>query len=72
MKREKCKKCGSPFYRSHRWRKVNHRFLFWTWSHREHLNCQQPELGPSKRLKGEVPLPFPGPLPEGGETAGIG
>jgi hypothetical protein len=62
--RQTCSKCKRRFFRSHRWHRRYHRFLFWTWTTREHFNCRQPELGPVKRLKGEVPLPFPGPLPD--------
>ena len=61
--RQTCKNCGRRFIRSDRWHRVHHRFLFWTWSTREHFSCADPTLGPAKpRLKGEVPLPFPGPM----------
>ena len=56
---DKCKICKKPFLRSHRWRRVWHKVLWFRWSHREHRNCTQPDLVPAKRLKGEVPLPFP-------------
>lgn len=58
-----CSKCHLPIQKTHRWRTVYHRFLFWTWQTTEHRNCQNPEINPNnpyavKRLKGEVPLPF--------------
>ena len=57
-----CKACGSPVLKRHRWRNVNRRFLWWTWKVVMHLNCKSPEEGAVTRLKGEVPLPFPGPM----------
>ena len=58
-----CKACGSPVLKRHRWRNVNRRFLWWSWKVVMHLNCKSPEEGAVTRLKGEVPLPFPGPMP---------
>jgi hypothetical protein len=54
-----CTLCHLPIAKSHRWKTVYHRFLFWTWASFEHRNCAQPRQPGVKRLKGEVPLPFP-------------
>lgn len=55
-----CNLCHLPIQKSHRWKTVYHRFLFWTWASFEHRDCARPtENTPAvKRLKGEVPLPF--------------
>jgi hypothetical protein len=58
-----CSKCKQQIGRSHRWREVNHVFLWlFRWKTVQHHNCERPCAGPVKtvkRLKGEVPLLFP-------------
>ena len=60
MKRN-CKTCKKPILKVHRWKQTHHRFLFWTWKTFAHRDCNHPTEAPLvvKRLKGEVPLPFP-------------
>ena len=62
--RRTCSKCKSPITRTHRFHAVHHKFLFFHWTTTEHRDCEHPtEIHKRvKRLKGEVPLPFPAPL----------
>jgi len=58
-----CKNCKHSIRKRDRWKVVHHRFLFFHWTTTVHHNCTAPEMGPAKpRLKGEVPLPFDGPI----------
>jgi hypothetical protein len=60
-----CSKCKHSIRRCERFHRVKSRFLgfLWTVERTEHYSCLHPATGPSpKRLRGEVPLPFPGPL----------
>jgi hypothetical protein len=62
-----CSKCDRQIGRSHRWKNVYHSLLFGLirWKTVEHHNCLHPQEGPAsktKRLPGEVPLPFPEPM----------
>ena len=60
-----CHNCNRNILKVDRWHQTWHRFLWWRWKTYEHFNCADPSMGPAKpRLKGEVPLPFPGPMPE--------
>ena len=54
-----CQRCKEPILKTHRWRTVYHKFLWFTWQTSEHRDCAHPSSVPKvKRLKGEVPLPF--------------
>jgi hypothetical protein len=60
-----CSRCNHTIRRTERWHKVKSRLwgFLWTVEKPEHYSCLHPQNGPSpKRLKGEVPLPFPDPL----------
>jgi len=57
-----CFRCGKPIKQRHRWKHVNHQFLFWVVTYPEHRNCHHPELSSTPhRLNSDVPLPFPEP-----------
>jgi hypothetical protein len=60
-----CSRCTLPIQRTHRWQSTHHRFLWIHWTTEAHRDCKHPEMSPSaprtKRLHGEVPLPFPEP-----------
>ena len=59
-----CSRCKEPIAKTHRWHYVNRKLLWWTVTKIEHRDCKHPEMNPHnpyavRRLKGEVPLPFP-------------
>jgi hypothetical protein len=57
-----CSRCKEQIKRGHRYHIVASRLLgfLWTVKRAEHYSCPNPTHGPSpKRLRGEVPLPFP-------------
>jgi hypothetical protein len=59
-----CSRCKDQIKRGHRYHIVASRFLgfLWTVKRPAHYSCPNPTHGPSpKRLRGEVPLPFPEP-----------
>ena len=55
-----CNKCKSAILKTHRWRTVWHKFLWFRWETIQHRDCARPtEIHKHvTRLKGEVPLPF--------------
>lgn len=61
-----CKNCGHTIRRCERWRVIHRVFWFFRLSDQyAHHNCLHPQEGPApktKRLPGEVPLPFPEPM----------
>ena len=67
--RRTCSKCNLAIAKHHRWHTQHHAitifgFTIWRWSTTAHRDCEHPtEIHKRvKRLKGEVPLPFPAPL----------
>jgi hypothetical protein len=62
-----CSTCKKQIGRNHRWHEVNHSFLWFHWKTVAHHNCTLGHEcdGPApktKRLPGEVPLPFLEPV----------
>jgi hypothetical protein len=60
-----CSRCKDQIKRGHRYHIVESRLFgfLWTVKSPEHYSCLNPQHGPgTKRLKGEVPLPFHDPL----------
>jgi hypothetical protein len=61
-----CSRCKDQIKRGHRFHTVESRLfgLLWTVKRPEHYSCPNPTHGPvatPRRIKGEVPLPFPEP-----------
>ena len=40
-----CDKCGKSVLPHHRWKMVNHKFLFFRWFTVEHRDCDNPMMG---------------------------
>lgn len=53
----RCSRCGHPVIKTHRFRVVHHRFLFFRWDTIEHRSCHHPQMNPEVTFR---PKPIPG------------